>query len=148
MIRAAVVDRALDAPALAREVARPEHGAVAQFVGIVRCANQGRAVSGIAYTAYVAMAERELVSILREAESNHPGTQLVAEHRIGALAVGEASVVVTAAHAHRRQALDAVSYVLEELKQRVPIWKQELYTDGSREWVHAGTSAPAAGAKA
>lgn len=144
MIRAAVTTRTLDPAALAREVARPDDGAVAQFVGIVRRQNGGRAVVGIEYTAYVAMAERELVAILEEARSAEPGIQLVVEHRTGTLAVGEASVVVTAAHPHRRPALDAVAFVIEQLKRRVPIWKCEHYADGTREWVHAGTGAPAA----
>jgi molybdopterin synthase catalytic subunit len=64
---------------------------------------------------------------------------LAVEHRVGTLAIGDASVVIAAAHAHRAPALDACRYVVEQLKQRVPIWKRELYVDGSRDWVHART---------
>jgi molybdopterin synthase catalytic subunit len=60
---------------------------------------------------------------------------LVVEHRIGTLAIGDASVGIAAAHAHRGPALDSVRYVIDEIKKRVPIWKMEHYSDGTRQWV-------------
>jgi len=143
------VERALDAAALLAEVADAGHGASTLFLGTVREVNDGRPVTGIDYTAYVAMAERELALIVGEAAERF-GTEegaprIVAEHRLGTLGVGEASVAVAAGHARRAPAMDAVRYVVEELKRRVPIWKREHYADGTREWLDP-TAAGAAGA--
>jgi molybdopterin synthase catalytic subunit len=66
---------------------------------------------------------------------------MVVEHRVGELAIGDASVVVAVAHAHRGEAYAASRQVIEELKRRVPIWKREHYADGTREWVHAHSTA-------
>lgn len=134
-MRTAIVTRPIDASALVAEVTAASHGASVLFVGTVRDVNDGRAVTGMEYSAYTAMAERELAAIVTEAATRWVGTDLAAEHRIGELAIGDASVAVAAAHAHRAQAFDAVRYVVEELKRRVPIWKREHYVDGTREWV-------------
>ncbi|MDA1080502.1 MAG: molybdenum cofactor biosynthesis protein MoaE [Gemmatimonadetes bacterium] len=144
MIRVAVVDRALNPAALEAEVADPGSGATSVFIGTVRDSHAGRSVTGIEYSAYTTMAERELAAIATEATERTGVASLVVEHRIGALAVGEASVVIALSHAHRAEALAATSFVIEELKRRVPIWKREMYTDGTREWVHASSSAPLA----
>lgn len=148
-MRVALVERPLDPTALLAEVADVAHGASALFVGTVRAVNDGRAVTGIDYSAYVAMAERELAAIAAEVVAACGTPALVVEHRLGHLALGEASVVVAAAHAHRAPALDAVRQVIEAMKRRVPIWKQEHYADGTREWVdptRASGATPDAGA--
>lgn len=139
MTAARLVRRPISADALLAAVASPTHGASALFLGTVREQNEGRPVSGIDYSAYDAMAERELDRIVAEARERHPGVLVAVEHRLGTLAVGEASVGIAAAHARRAPALDAVRFVIEAIKASVPIWKREHYTDGSREWV-AGTS--------
>jgi molybdopterin synthase catalytic subunit len=102
------------------------------------------------YTAYDAMAARELDTIAHEAVDRFDGVALAVEHRTGALALGEVSVAIAASHAHRARALDATRYVIEQLKRRVPVWKREHYADGSREWVDptAPTVAHAGGARA
>lgn len=110
-------------------------GATSLFLGTVREVNEGRAVTGIEYSAYSAMAQREMQSIVDEASARFPGVRLALVHRVGALGLGEVSVGIAAAHAHRAPALDAARYVIEQLKGRVPIWKRERYTDGTREWV-------------
>jgi molybdopterin synthase catalytic subunit len=135
MPRAAITDAPLDASRLLAEVARPANGATVVFVGTVREVNDGRAVTGIDYSAYRAMAEHELAAIVREAADRLGTPDVVAEHRLGTLGLGEASVVVAAAHPHRAQAFDACRYVIEEIKRRVPVWKREHYADGTREWV-------------
>ncbi|MBI1808930.1 MAG: molybdenum cofactor biosynthesis protein MoaE [Gemmatimonadetes bacterium] len=147
-MRATIVERPIDAAALLAEVASPAHGATALFVGTVRDVNDGRAVTGIEYSAYAAMAEKEMRSILEEAAVRFGVTAAVVEHRVGALALGEASVVIATAHAHRGPALDANRYLIEQLKQRVPVWKRELYTDGTREWVDPSGARAMAGAPA
>ena len=120
---------------LAAEVAADGHGAIALFLGTVRNSNDGRPVGGIEYTAYDRMAVAELERIVDEAASRHPGTAIVVEHRLGVLAVGDISVAIASASAHRAAAIEANRYVIEELKRRVPIWKRERYLDGTLEWV-------------
>jgi len=126
---------AIDPAALIGRVARPAHGAVLLFLGVVRDVNDGRDVTGIEYSAYEAMAARELEAIASEAESRFQGVDVAIEHRLGELALEEASVGIAVAHAHRGVAYDASRWIIEELKRRVPIWKREQYVDGTREWV-------------
>ena len=105
------------------------------FAGTVRDTNDGRSVTAIDYSAYTSMAESELESILAEAQDRFGVMGIVVEHRVGTLALGDVSVAIVAAHAHRAPALDCTRFVIEEIKKRVPIWKREHYADGTREWV-------------
>ena len=139
-MRSAIVSRPLDPGALLAEVSGAANGAAIVFVGTVRNINDGRDVSGIDYAAYLPMAERELAAIVAEAAERFGTTDIVVEHRLGHLALTEASVVIAVSHAHRGAAYDASRYMIEELKHRVPIWKREEYVDGTREWVGAGES--------
>ena len=134
-MRATLVTASLDAATLLAEVSAPANGAAILFVGTVREVNVGRAVTGIDYSAYSAMAQRELDAIVREAVAAFHTPHVVVEHRLGTLSVGEASVAIAVAHPRRAAAFDAARFVIEELKRRVPIWKREHYVDGSREWV-------------
>ena len=134
-MRSAIVTHPLDAAALTAEVASVANGATVVFVGTVRDVNDGRAVTGMEYTAYLPMAERELRLIVEEAAARFGTSDVVVEHRIGELGLGEASVVIAVAHPHRASAYDASRYVIEALKARVPIWKREWYVDGERAWV-------------
>jgi len=138
-MRVALVDRAIDVGALLAEVADESCGASTAFLGTVRNVNDGRAVSGIEYSAYRSMAEREMAAIATEAAEQLGVTRLVVEHRLGALGLGDVSVAVVAAHPNRAPALAATRFVIEQLKRRVPIWKLEHYEDGTREWVGAGS---------
>jgi molybdopterin synthase catalytic subunit len=140
-MRTALVDAPIDAAALASEVAHRANGATLLFVGTVRDVNDGRPVTGMEYTAYRSMAERELAAIAREAAEHFGTNDIVIEHRLGVLELGAASVVVAVAHPHRAPAYDASRFVIEQLKARVPIWKLEQYLDGTREWVGAGAAA-------
>jgi molybdopterin synthase catalytic subunit len=142
-VYSAIVEAPLDSAALLERVARSSNGAAVLFLGTVRDLNDGRPVSGIEYSAYRSMAERELAEIVREAAARIGSSDIAVEHRIGELQVGECSVAVAAAHPHRGLAFDGARYVIEELKRRVPIWKREHYTDGSREWVTARASGAA-----
>ena len=134
-MRAALVNRVLDPAALLAEVSTPGSGATILFVGTVRDVNDGRGVTGIDYSAYAAMAQRELDAIVAEAATRHGTPHIVVEHRLGTLAIGEASVAIAVAHPRRAGAYEASRFVIEELKRRVPIWKREHYVDGTREWV-------------
>ena len=139
MTRATLVTRPIDVSSLAASVAAARNGATALFVGTVRSFNEGRSVTGIEYSAYVEMAEREMTSILAEACERFGIADATLEHRLGKLAPGEASIGVAVAHPHRAGAMDALRYIVDETKRRAPIWKLEQYADGSREWVGAGT---------
>jgi molybdopterin synthase catalytic subunit len=135
MTAARLVTSPIDIAALTREVAGDDRGAITLFLGTVRNANEGRAVDGIDYSAYHAMAVAEMNRIVGEASERFPGVEIVLEHRIGALRVGDVSVAIACSHAHRTPALDSSRYVIEALKRRVPIWKREHYLDGTSEWV-------------
>src|SRR5690349_18722790 len=100
-MRVALVERSLDAAALHAEVASASNGATIVFVGSVRNINDGRNVTGIEYSAYNAMAEREMGDIVREAAERFGTDAIVVEHRVGTLRLGEASVVIAVGHAHR-----------------------------------------------
>jgi molybdopterin synthase catalytic subunit len=139
MPRAALVSHPLDVSALVAEVTRPANGAELAFVGTVRNEHGGRSVTGIDYSAYEAMAARELLAIVTEAAERFGTPDIVCEHRLGALRVGDASVVIAVGHPRRAGAYEASRWVIEALKARVPIWKREHYADGSRGWVHHGT---------
>jgi molybdopterin synthase catalytic subunit len=134
-MRSVLVRRPIDPAGLLAEVRRSRNGASVLFVGTVREVNDDRAVTGMEYTAYEAMAQRELERIVDEAAQRFATEDVVVEHRLGSLDVGEVSVAIAAAHAHRAGAFEAARYVIEELKRRVPVWKLEHYVDGSRQWV-------------
>jgi molybdopterin synthase catalytic subunit len=134
-VRTAIVDHPLDPSALLAEVASAASGASTLFVGTVREVNEGRAVTGIDYTAYGPMAESELAAVVAEAVARFDTERIAVEHRIGALTLGEASIVIAVSHARRVPAMDAQRFLIEEIKKRVPIWKREHYADGTREWV-------------
>jgi molybdopterin synthase catalytic subunit len=130
-----LVERPLDAAHLVASVSSPERGGVATFLGLVRDHHAGREVLRLEYTAYVPMAELECDRIVAEARERWPVAAVALEHRLGALAIGDAAVVVVAAAPHRADAFEACRYVIEELKRRVPVWKREYYADGTVGWV-------------
>ncbi len=134
-MRTALVDHPLDPAALLAEVACIASGASTLFVGTVRRTNQGRAVTGIDYSAYAPMAEREMATIAAEAGEKFGTAHIVVEHRLGTLLLGEASIIIAVSHERRVAAMDAQRYLIEEIKLRVPVWKREHYADGERSWV-------------
>jgi molybdopterin synthase catalytic subunit len=137
MNHVALVSEPIDVAALLARVSSPTVGAVASFLGTVRNVNDNRAVTGIEYSAYEEMAEREMRAIVSEAAAQVAGVPptIAIEHRLGELSLGDISVAIAVSHARRAPALDACRFVIEELKKRVPIWKREHYADGSRAWV-------------
>ena len=144
---ASLVRVPIDSAAMLRAVSKPANGAVLLFLGAVRQVNEGRSVTGIDYEAYESMAQRELEAIVSEASARFATTDIAVQHRLGELGVEDVSVAIAVAHAHRDEAYQASRFVIEELKRRVPIWKREHYTDGTREWVDP-TGRTSAGASA
>ncbi len=134
-MRVALVRAPIDVATLLAEVSASSSGATSLFLGTVREVNDGRAVEGIDYSAYEAMALREMEAIAREACERFDTPHVVMEHRIGYLALTDASIAIAVSHPRRAPAMDATRYVIEEVKKRVPIWKREHYVDGTREWV-------------
>jgi molybdopterin synthase catalytic subunit len=125
----------IDAAALIARVAAPEAGAVSLFLGTVRDHSPGRqGVTHLEYEAYPDAAEAEMARIVAEARQRWQLTAVAVEHRVGSLGVGEPSVGVAVSSAHRADGLEAVRYLIDELKLRVPLWKKEHWSGGA-EWV-------------
>lgn len=122
----------------------PSAGACVSFEGRVRNHADGRAVLRLEYEAYEALAVKEGERILAEAVARFGVTRVLCAHRLGVLAVGEIAVWVGAASAHRDAAFAACRYVIDEVKQRVPIWKKEFFADGDSGWVNCAVGAPQA----
>lgn len=110
-------------------------GAVVTFEGRVRSHNDGRSVIRLHYDAYREMAEDVLKNIQRRTRETFPVSSVGLVHRVGTLAVGDTAVVVTVTAAHRSAAFDAARFAIEAVKAELPVWKQEEYEDGSREWL-------------
>lgn len=106
-------------------------GAVALFVGTVRDANAGRRVRFLEYEAYGPLAEKELGRLAARARDRFGVASIAIVHRTGRLEIGEASVAIAVASAHRAEALDACRFVIDTLKRTVPIWKREHFEGGS-----------------
>ena len=124
----------LDPAALLASVGDPDHGGTALFVGTTRREAGVREVVELRYEAYEELALAEMRTIAAEAEQAY-SARVAVEHRIGAVAVGEPSVVVAASAGHRPAAFAACRFVIDELKARAPIWKQTAHADGTATWV-------------
>ena len=122
------VDRALDA------IRNENGGGEAIFIGRVRASNRGKTVRYLHYECEAGMAEKEFERIIREIRAKWPVKCVHIEHRIGKLEVGEIAVIVAISSEHRREALEACRYGIDETKHRVPIWKKEVSSTGE-EWI-------------
>jgi len=131
----AITSDPITAETVLRRVVDDGDGAVCVFLGVVRDHNEGRSVRGVAYSAYREMAERVLAEIAAEAAERAGSDRVAVVHRTGELAVGEASVAIAVSSPHRAEAFDACRYVIEEIKKRLPVWKQERYVDGDEAWL-------------
>jgi molybdopterin synthase catalytic subunit len=109
----------------------PSDGALCLFVGVVRNQNRGRAVVRLEYEAYEEMALPLMQEIAAETRRRFPVTLVRLVHRLGTLEIGEPSVAVAVASPHRAEAFTACRHAIDALKAQVPIWKKELYADGS-----------------
>jgi molybdopterin synthase catalytic subunit len=121
----------VDMDALSERVAHAGAGAIATFAGTVRDHHAGKQVSHLEYEAYGPMAERTLAQIADEAAAKWDLLGIAIAHRIGRLEIGEASVGIAVASAHRGESFEALRFLIDELKERVPIWKRETGADGT-----------------
>jgi len=114
----------------------PGNGAGALFVGVVRDWNQGRKVKGVSYDVFAPLAEQSFAEICAEArEKWGEPCRIFVAHGKGRLEVGGLSIVIAAGSPHRGEAFAVCRYVIEEIKSRSPVWKQEHYVDGDSKWV-------------
>jgi molybdopterin synthase catalytic subunit/molybdopterin converting factor small subunit len=132
-----LTDAPIDVAAVERSVRGPGRGAVVTFVGVGRdLADDGRTVVELEYEVYPEMAEAVLDEIAVGARERF-GAEVAVVHRFGVVPIGEAAVVIATASMHRAEAYDANRYVIEAIKERLPIWKRERFVDGS-EWKRPG----------
>jgi MoaE-MoaD fusion protein len=129
-----ITESPLSLDALARAVGQNTSGAIASFLGVVREFARGRRVVRLEYDAYPEMAVAKMRQIGDEIQARWPVDRVAMVHRVGRLTVGEASVAIAVASPHRQEALQACAYAIERLKKIVPIWKKEVWADGS-EWI-------------
>ncbi len=139
-------DDPIDHAALTERVRSNGAGAVCSFLGTVREMTGDRRTVALDYEAYPQMALQKLAGLEDEARKLWPVVDLAIVHRIGRLDLGEVSVVVAVSCPHRHQAFDACRWLIDTLKEVVPIWKRETWADGTEEWVHPGLEGnPSAG---
>jgi molybdopterin synthase catalytic subunit len=117
-------------------VKRPTDGAVVTFDGIVRNNFNGRAVRFLEYEAYAEMAERKMAEIGAEVRRKFAIGEIAIVHRLGRLEIGESSIVVAVAAPHRQAAFEACAYAMDRVKEEVPVWKKEFFSDGEDHWVN------------
>lgn len=136
MKRFALSDQPIDIAPLRHALESPHAGAFASFEGWVRDHNDGRAVHGLRYEAHARLAEIEGEAILAEAVQRFGIVDAHCVHRIGDLAIGDMAVWVGVSAAHRDAAFEACRWIIDTVKERVPIWKHERYVEGDAGWLH------------
>ena len=138
-----LVDRPIDLAGLDRAVRDPKAGAVVTFVGTTRNVNAGRNVKRLEYEAFASMATKEMRSLAAQAKKRWPLRKVAMVHRTGVVPVGEASVAIAVSAGHRGEAFDACRWLIDRLKEIVPIWKKEHYR-GGEVWIGAQQGGPPA----
>ena len=131
-----LTDDQLDSGYCTDWVSSPDCGGIVVFVGTVRNATKGREVIRLEFEAYASMAVKEMKKLAAAAGARWPLKQILIHHRTGVLQVGEVPVVIAVAAAHRDAAFEACRYIIDTLKETVPIWKKEVFADGE-VWVAA-----------
>jgi molybdopterin synthase catalytic subunit len=129
-----VVDGPIDDLSLEEVVRTDADGAVIVFRGVARKHSRGRSVVHLEYEAYPEMAEKTMAQIGDEIQVKWPVSKVAIVHRTGVLEIGQASVIIALSSPHRAEAFAACQYAIDRLKQIVPIWKKEVWDDGS-QWI-------------
>ena len=133
-----LTDRPIDTTAVIDAVRSAAAGAVVLFLGTVREMTGERKTASLEYECYAEMAEKKLAELEAEARGRWPLAQCNIIHRLGHLRVGETSVAIATSAAHRRPAFEAGQWLIDRIKEVVPVWKKENYADGTSDWVHPG----------
>ncbi|MFM9838759.1 MAG: molybdenum cofactor biosynthesis protein MoaE [Cyclobacteriaceae bacterium] len=131
-----ITNKSIDVPQIIRAAESDEAGALNVFIGTVRSKTSGKNVVRLDYEAYEPMSKKEIKKIVESATKRWSIKNWAVSHRVGTLAVGEVAVVVAISTAHRKESFEACQFIIDCLKQTVPIWKKEIFEDGE-EWVSA-----------
>ena len=134
----ALTHSAIDPAAVLAAVASHDAGAAVLFVGVTREFTKGRRTASLDYECYPQMAEQKLRELEAEARRRWPLVGCAIVHRLGHLELGEASIAIAVSSPHRADAFAAGQWLIDTIKEVVPIWKQENWADGTSEWVHPG----------
>lgn len=137
-----ITTKPIDTDALLRQVASHDAGAVVLFLGTTRAWSEGRRTASLDYECHLDMARDKLAELEDEARRRWPLEGCAIVHRVGHVPLGEASVAVAVSTPHRKAAFCAGQWLIDTLKQVVPIWKKENWTDGQSQWIHPGLNAP------
>lgn len=135
-----ITEDRIDSTRLLEFVQSPRAGAVVLFMGTTREVTGDRHTSSLDYECYPEMAKKKLEELERTAHDRWNLVATAIVHRIGHLEIGEASVVVAVSSAHRKESFEAGKWLIDTLKESVPIWKKENWQDGTSEWVHPGVT--------
>jgi len=130
-----IVEHEIDVEKVIARVSLPEAGAVATFIGLTRNFTGEMKVELLQYEAYYSMAIKMMERIGLEAVEKYDIRKIAITHRIGDVAVEEASVVIAVSASHRKPAFQACEYAIDTLKEIVPIWKKESMTNGEQKWI-------------
>lgn len=131
-----ITDKPLHIQSIIDSVASPNGGAVNVFIGTVRNSTKGKEVKRLEFEAYEPMATKELAKIVEEAEEKWPILKVAVHHRVGVLDISDVPVVIAVSTPHRAAGFEACQFIIDTLKQTVPIWKKEIFEDGE-VWVAA-----------
>ncbi len=137
-----ITNNIIDYHQLTEDVRSPGTGAVVLFLGTVREMTDGRQTVALDYEAFPEMAQARMEQLESDARVQWPITESRIAHRLGHLELGDISVAVAVSCPHRKDAFEAGRFLIDRLKEEVPIWKKENWVDGSTEWVHPGTGEP------
>ena len=129
----------LSLDAVVDEVRSDKAGAIATFTGTTRVQSRGRTVLHLDYEAFEGMAEKAMTQIAEELKGRYDLCEIAIHHRTGRVEIGEPSVVIAVSAPHRQDALAACKDAIDTLKERVPLWKKEVYDDGGEEWIGRGS---------
>lgn len=149
VIHVELTHAAIDTQAVQQFVATTRAGALVLFLGTVREFTDGRQTNSLDYEAYPEMARREIEKLIAETNAKWPVLRTAVVHRLGRLELGDVAVAVAVSSPHRQAAFAAAEHLMNRIKESVPIWKRERWSDGTTEWVHPGlptaaTTLPAA----
>src|SRR5262245_47929134 len=136
----ALTQMPIDPPAVLAQAESHDAGAIVLFLGTTREFTCGRRTASLDYECYPQMAEQKLVELEAEARRRWPLTGCSIVHRLGHLELGEASIAIAVSSPHRADAFAAGQWLIDTIKEVVPIWKCENWADGTSEWVHPGLS--------
>ncbi len=131
-------DKAIDMSEIMTQVSSRQAGAIVLFLGTTREMTRGRRTISLEYECYPEMAEKKLAELEAEARRRWPVIECAIVHRLGHLELGEASIAIAVSCPHRQDAFEAGQWLIDTIKQVVPIWKKENWADGTSEWVHPG----------